>query len=154
MSRLPRFALARKSLILAALVLALFWSFAAALGMQRREDPGTTQRQTSVVTTWPGASTRDVEQLVTKKIADDVRGVAHVEHVEGTSRPGISEVDVVFDDAIDNADATLRDVRNHLADLHLAAARCWLGQNGRSAGAAGRRRSRRRGARTVRDYRR
>ena len=117
MNRLPRFALARKSLILAALVLALFWSVAAALGMQRREDPGTTQRQTSVVTTWPGASTRDVEQLVTKKIADDLRGVAHVEHVEGTSRPGISQVDVVFDDAIDNADATLRDVRNHLADV-------------------------------------
>jgi multidrug efflux pump subunit AcrB len=115
--RIPRFALARPSLVLAALVLALFWSLAAALGMQRREDPGTTQRQTEVVATWPGATTRDVEQLVTKKIGDDLRGVAHVEHVEGSSRPGISEVTVDFDDAIDNADATLRDVRNHLADL-------------------------------------
>ncbi|GAC1419428.1 MAG: efflux RND transporter permease subunit [Candidatus Velthaea sp.] len=117
MNRLPRFALQRKSLVLAALVLALFWSLASALGMQRREDPGTTQRQTTVVTMWPGATTRDVEQLVTKKIADDLRGVAHVDHVEGTSRPGISQVDVIFDDVIDNADATLRDVRNHVADL-------------------------------------
>ncbi len=117
MNRLPRFALARKSLVLAALVLALFWSLAAALGMQRREDPGTTQRQTEVVATWPGATTRDVEQLVTKKISDDLRGVANVEHVEGTSRPGISVIRIDFDDAISNADAPLRDVRNHLADL-------------------------------------
>ena len=117
MSGLPAFALRRKSLVLAGLVLALFWSVFSGLSMQRREDPGTTQRQTSIVTVFPGATTHDVEQLVTRKIADALRGVAHVEHVEGVSRPGISQVDVAFDDVIDNADATLRDVRNRLADV-------------------------------------
>ena len=120
MSRLPFFALQRKSLVIAGLVLALFWSVFSAFSMQRREDPGTTQRQTSIVTAWPGATTNDVEELVTKKIADDVRGVAHVEHVEGTSRPGISQVDVVFDDVIGDASPVLRDVRNHVDDLRSA----------------------------------
>src|ERR1700738_5113694 len=117
MSGLPSFALRRRSLVIAALVLALFWSLYAAFTMQRREDPGTTQRQTFVVTVFPGATTRDVEQLVTKKIADALRGVTHVEHVERTSRPGISEVTVVFDDVIQNADPVLHDVRNHLDDV-------------------------------------
>ena len=114
---LPRFAVTRKSLVLAALLLAVFWSLASAFTMQRREDPGTTQRQTLIVTTFPGATTENVEQLVTKKIVDDIRGVAHVDHVQGTSRPGISQVEVVFDDAINDANPVLRDVRNHLDDL-------------------------------------
>ncbi|HEY4440523.1 MAG TPA: hypothetical protein VGN14_08700, partial [Candidatus Elarobacter sp.] len=83
MSGLPLFALRRKSLVIAGLVLALFWSLSSALTMQRREDPGTTQRQTAIVTSFPGATTHDVEELVTKKIADEMRGVTHVEHVEG-----------------------------------------------------------------------
>lgn len=118
MNRLPLFALRNKSLVLAGLVLALFWSLFSAYTMQRREDPETTQRQTSVVTLFPGATTHDVEQLVTKKIVDDLRGVAHVDHVEGISRPGISQVDVVFDDVITDADPVLRDVRDHVNDLH------------------------------------
>jgi multidrug efflux pump subunit AcrB len=106
-NRLPSFALKNKSLVLAGLVLALFWSLYSAYTMQRREDPGTTQRQTSIVALFPGAKTGDVEQLVTKKIVDDLRGVdhvEHVEHVEGISRPGISQVDVVFDDIISDGD--------------------------------------------------
>ena len=117
MSRLPLFALRRKSLVIAGLVLALFWSLYAASTMQRREDPGTAQRQTSIVTVFPGATTHDVEQLVTKKIADAIRGVTHVEHVTGISRPGISQVDVEFDDVIEDAGPVLHDVRNHLDDL-------------------------------------
>ncbi|MDB5092065.1 MAG: acriflavin resistance protein [Candidatus Eremiobacteraeota bacterium] len=117
MSGLPAFALRRKSLIIAGLVLAIFWSLYSGVTMQRREDPGTTQRQTAIVTSFPGATTHDVEELVTKKIADAMRGVTHVEHVEGTSRPGISEVQIVFDDVIDQAGPVLRDVRDHLDDV-------------------------------------
>ena len=75
MSGLPAFALRRKSLIIAGLVLAIFWSLYSGMTMQRREDPGTTQRQTAIVTSFPGATTHDVEELITKKIADAMRGV-------------------------------------------------------------------------------
>jgi multidrug efflux pump subunit AcrB len=114
---LPKFALERKSLVLAFAALALFWSLASALGMQRREDPGTEQRQTEVVTLYPGATTENVEQLVTKKLADDLRGVSHVLHVTGVSRPGISDVNIEFDDEMQHADGPLREVRDHLANL-------------------------------------
>ena len=114
---LPKFAVQRSSLVLAFTALALFWSIASALTMQRREDPGTEQRQTEVVTLYPGATTENVEQLVTKKVADDLRGVAHVLHVTGTSRPGISDITVEFDDEMQHADAPLREVREHLDDL-------------------------------------
>jgi multidrug efflux pump subunit AcrB len=114
---LPRFAVTRKSLVLAATVLAIFWSLASGLGMQRREDPGTEQRLAEIVTVYPGATTENVEQLVTKKIEDAVRSVSHVEHVTGISRPGISDVRVEFDDEMTHAEGPLRDLRNKLDDL-------------------------------------
>ncbi len=117
MKNLPRFALARRSLVIAIFILALVWSITSGLTMQRREDPLTTQRQTEIVTLWPGAKVETIEQLVTKKIVDDVHGVAGVDHVEGTSRSGISVVEVIFSDSATNADPILRDIRNHLSDL-------------------------------------
>jgi len=114
---IPRFAVNNKSLVLAVLMLALLWSMATAVTMQRREDPAVTQRRAEVVTFWPGASTEDVEQLITKKIADEIRGVAHVQDVEGVSRPGISVIDVYLDDQISQADPVLRDIRDHVDDV-------------------------------------
>lgn len=115
----PKFSVAHKSIVLMALTLALFWSIASAFSMQRREDPGTVQRVTQIITIWPGASTHNVEELVTKKIADDLRGVAHVDHVTGASKVGVSSVTVDLDDFVDQraSDIALRDIRNHLDDL-------------------------------------
>src|SRR5271165_4820996 len=116
---LPKFAVTHKSLILVALTLALVWSVCSAFTMQRREDPGTVQRITQIITIWPGASTHNVEELVTKKIADDLRGVAHVDHVTGTSKVGVSSIIVELDDSVNEhtGDMALREVRNHLDDL-------------------------------------
>lgn len=116
---LPKFAISRKTLVLVGFSLFLFWSIASAVSMQRREDPGTVQRATEIVTVWPGASTHDVEQLVTKKIADEMRGVAHVYHVTGTSKPGVSAVSVELDDYVNDSSgaAALRDIRDHLGDV-------------------------------------
>ena len=114
---LPRFALERRPLILVALTLAVFWSLASVSALERREDPGTTQRSSEIITVWPGATTQNVDQLVTKKIADDLRGVAHVEHVTGSSRPGLSDISVEFDDAMRSAETPLNDIRHHLEDL-------------------------------------
>jgi multidrug efflux pump len=114
---IPRFAVNNKSLVLAAFALAMLWSVFSFISMQRREDPQVLQRRTELVTIWAGASTENVEQLITKKISDDLRAVTHVDHVEGISRPGISDVAVFFDDGTTDADAVLHDVRNHVADI-------------------------------------
>jgi multidrug efflux pump subunit AcrB len=114
---LPKFAVERKSLVLAAATLALFWSLASAFTMQRREDPGTEQRLTEIVSTYPGATTENVEQLITRKIEDALRSVEHVKHVTGISRPGISVVTVDFDDAMTHAGGPLRELRDKLDDI-------------------------------------
>lgn len=85
--------------------------------MQRREDPVVTQRQTEIVTIWPGATTEDVEHLVTRKIDDNIQGVTHVLHVQGDSRPGISVINVTLDDEMTDAAPVLQDIRNHLSDI-------------------------------------
>jgi len=114
---LPKFAVERKSLVLAAATLAMFWSLASAATMQRREDPGTEQRITDIVTLYPGATTENVEQLITRKIVDGVRSVEHVEHVTGTSRPGISVIKIEFDDEMQHAEGPLRALRDKVDDL-------------------------------------
>jgi len=114
---LPKFAVERKSLVLAAATLALFWSLANAFTMQRREDPGTEQRLTEIVSTYPGATAENVEQLITRKVEDSLRSVEHVKHVTGVSRPGISVVTVDFDDEMTHADGPLRELRDKLDDL-------------------------------------
>ena len=114
---LPRFAVTHKSFVLGILLVALGWSIFAFFSLERREDPIVTQRQAEIVTLWPGASTENVEELITKKIADDLRGISHVAHVEGTSRPGISAIAVDFDDRISDAAPVLQDVRNHIGDI-------------------------------------
>lgn len=114
---LPKFAVERKSLVLAAATLAIFWSLASAAAMQRREDPGTEQRFTDVVTLYPGATTENVEQLITRKIEDGVRSVEHVQHVTGISRPGVSVLTIEFDDEMQHAEGPLRALREKIDDL-------------------------------------
>ncbi len=50
-----------------------------------------------VVTVLPGASSADVERLVTDKIESGVLGVEHVSKVTSTSGSGVSQVSVEFD---------------------------------------------------------
>ena len=50
-----------------------------------------------VVTVLPGASSSDVERLITNKIENGVLGVEHVSKVTSNSSEGVSSVSVEFD---------------------------------------------------------
>ncbi|MDB5265673.1 MAG: family efflux pump [Parcubacteria group bacterium] len=64
-----------------------------------------------ITTALPGASSADVERLVTDKIEDGVLGVAHVSKVTSTSGDGFSSVSVEFDSSanIDKSIQLLKD---------------------------------------------
>lgn len=64
-----------------------------------------------VVTVLPGASSADVERLVTDKIESGVLGVEHVSKVTSTSGAGVSSVSVEFDSSanIDKSIQLLKD---------------------------------------------
>lgn len=64
-----------------------------------------------VVTVLPGASSSDVERLVTNKIESGVLGVEHVSKVTSTSAEGVSSVSVEFD-ASANIDKSIQSLKD------------------------------------------
>lgn len=86
--------------ILLTVVLALGGLFAA-LAIPKESSPEVQIPLGVVTTVLPGASSEDVERLVTDKIEDRVLGIEHVSKVTSTSGDGISAVSVEFDASAD-----------------------------------------------------
>lgn len=63
---------------------------------------------------YPGASPREVEDQVTKKLEDAVSGIAHIKHVTSESLENLGFVMIEFDSEVDPNDATL-DVQRAVA---------------------------------------
>ena len=62
----------------------------------------------AVVTIFPGSSTRDVEELITNKVEDELANLEGVKEITSSSSPGVSSVNIEFQaeedisEAIDN----------------------------------------------------
>jgi len=67
----------------------------------------------SVISVYPGASTEDVETLVTKVIEDQMSTIADVKHINSISKENISVVTIEFEWGTD-LDAASNDIRDHL----------------------------------------
>ena len=63
-----------------------------------------------ITTVYPGSSSKEVEELITKKIEDEIRTVPHLKDVNSISQPGLSQILVRID--IDNTNSS--DVVNEL----------------------------------------
>ena len=61
---LSRWAVQYKPIVISGIILAMVWGLVAFNTMPRREDPEFTIRVCVVSTTWPGAPTETVEELV------------------------------------------------------------------------------------------
>lgn len=72
-----------------------------------------------VITTYPGASPSDIEELVTKKIEAEVSGLKDIDTITSESSNSISSVVVQFNADTDVSDSIrqLRDSINNIADL-------------------------------------
>ena len=69
-----------------------------------------------VITPYPGASTKDTKELVTKKIEDEMAELDGLDYTESISKEGVSIVVIAFDISVDN-DKAMQDVRNAMADV-------------------------------------
>jgi multidrug efflux pump subunit AcrB len=94
-------------LVLALLVAGLF-SLAA---IPKENTPSIDIPYAVVTTALPGASSEDMETLVTDKIEDQVSGVSHIDTLTSTSGDGISTVVVQFDANAD-PNQSLQDLRD------------------------------------------
>ena len=91
-------------LALAALLLGVF----AVLVTPREEEPQINVTMANVLIPFPGASSRDVEQMVATPAEQVLSQIAGVEHVTSMSRPGIAIMTVQFKVGVARTEALVR----------------------------------------------
>lgn len=93
MNRLPAFAVARPTVVIAFVMMFVCWGIIAALTMPRREDPEFTLKICVVSARWPGASAEKMEELVADPLEEAIDGMEEVRLIRSTSS---SEQTVIF----------------------------------------------------------
>ncbi|GAA0810295.1 efflux RND transporter permease subunit [Colwellia asteriadis] len=107
----------RKSVFLLLAVMLLNGIFAY-FTLPAQEDPNITIREAIISTSFPGMSPTRVEQLITKKLEEEIRKVAEVEEISSTSTIGLSIVHVKIYDRYFNLDDIWQNVRNKVTAAH------------------------------------
>ncbi len=91
-------------LALLAFLLGLF----AVLVTPREEEPQINVTMANVLIPFPGASVKDVEQMVAIPAEQVLSQIANVEHVMSVSRPGLAIITVQFEVGVPNTEALVR----------------------------------------------
>lgn len=78
-----------------ALVAVLVWGWISFHQLPQQEDPSIPLRRALLVTHFPGAEARKVEELVTKKIEEKLDELDCIEELKSTSRAGVSVIQVL-----------------------------------------------------------
>lgn len=83
--------------------------------LPRQENPDVSMPIAMVITPYPGASAEDVQELVLKKIEDELAELDHIDEIRGTAKNGVGITIVKFDSNASN-DKAMQDVRNCVKD--------------------------------------
>src|SRR5881275_2851165 len=76
----------------------------AFLTLGRAEDPSFTIKQMTVVTVWPGATAKEMEEQVAEKLEKRMQELRWYDRVETFTRPGLAFTLVVLRDTTPPAD--------------------------------------------------
>ncbi len=115
-----RFFLARTLLVNIMLIGIFGLAFAAASSTNRNEFPDVDLATMQVLTLYPGASPKDVEQNVTRLIEDELKGVTGLDNFKSVSGENVSSVTIEIDIDYPDQKAVKDDVRraiDRVADL-------------------------------------
>lgn len=100
-----------------ALVATLLWGWYAYRAMPQRHDPSIPIRMATIVTLYPGADAKQVEQEVTRKIENQVGQCGKVEKVYSLSRQSLSVVFVELFDSVRDPESVWQDLEGRLAQI-------------------------------------
>ena len=94
------------------------WGIYGYFSMPQRKDPEVQVRQAVALVPWPGASAEKVEQLVTKKVEEQMAANAKVTKIESISRTSIAVVYVELDENLKETGKELDDIKLKLDSIH------------------------------------
>ena len=83
-----------------------------------QEDPTITIREAIVSTSFPGMAPDRIEQLITKKLEEEIRKIPQVKEIKSSSATGISIIHVKIYDRYFNLDDIWQNLRNKVSAAH------------------------------------
>ena len=101
---LAAFSMSRRPIVFTLVAMLFAWGVAAYQSMPRREDPEFTIRTCVVTTSWPGAPTITVEELITDRLEETLDGIEEIEHLRSTTTNGLSVIYVDLFDQVQPQD--------------------------------------------------
>lgn len=107
----------RKSVFLIIAVL-LINGFFAYFTLPAQEDPTITIREAIVSTSFPGMAPDRIEQLITKKLEEEIRKIPEVKEIKSSSATGVSIIHVKIYDRYFNLDDIWQNLRNKVSAAH------------------------------------
>ncbi len=100
------------------LIATCLWGVYGYLTMPQRKDPEVQVRQAVALVPWPGASAERIEQLVTKKVEEQMAANSKVTKIESISRTGIAVVYVELDENLKETGKEFDDIKMKLDSIH------------------------------------
>jgi multidrug efflux pump subunit AcrB len=100
------------------LILTCVWGVYGYISMPQRKDPEVQVRTAVALVPWPGASAEKVEQLVTKKVEEQMAANAKVTKIESISRTGLAVIYVELDENLKETGKEFDDIKLKLDGIH------------------------------------
>src|SRR5262245_9813004 len=100
------------------LIATCLWGVYGYFSMPQRKDPEVQVRTAAALVPWPGASAEKVEQLVTKKVEQQMAANSKVTKIESISRTNIALIYVELDENLKETGKELDDIKLKLDSIH------------------------------------
>ena len=100
------------------LIATCLWGVYGYLSMPQRKDPEVQVRSAVALVPWPGAGAEKVEQLVTKKVEEQMGANSKVTKIESISRTGLAVVYLELDENLAETGKELDDIKLKLDSIN------------------------------------
>src|SRR6185312_13829209 len=99
------------------LILTCLWGVYGYISMPQRKDPEVQVRTAVALVPWPGSSAEKVEQLVTKKVEQQMASNSKVTKIESISRTGLAVIYVELDENLKETGKEFDDIKLKLDSI-------------------------------------
>lgn len=113
-----RFFVEKRHVAWVLLVATCLWGIYGYFSMPQRKDPEVQVRVAVALIPWPGASAEKVEQLVTKKVEQQIAANSRVIKIESISRTGLAIVNLELDEKLKETAKELDDIKLKLDSIN------------------------------------
>ncbi len=117
MGSITAFSLSTSRLTITFLVVVVLAGLQLFLIFPRNEDPTIVIREAVVYTSFPGMTPEQVEELITRRVEEQIRTMPEIDEITSDSKTGVSIIHAVLRDEYDNLQEIFNRIRNKMDDV-------------------------------------